>query len=198
MTRSAFIYKIENKENGGCYIGSTINPKSRWLHHRTSLRYGRHHSFILQKAWDKHGEGNFEFKILLKCAESDRLMYEKLCMALQTYNVLRTPHETPIRKNWVRTPEVCAKISAGLKNKLKDPNARKVWSDCKKGVKYSQASVDKTSRAKWKPIFCKELQASFLSMKAAAEHLGVVKSAITQAVKNKGKVAGVTLIKVFE
>lgn len=197
MTRSAFIYKIENRVNGGCYIGSTVNPKNRWMHHRTSLRKGRHHSFVLQKAWDKYGEECFEFKVLLECSEADRLFYEKLCMPLQKYNVLRTPHETPIRKNWVRTPEVCAKISSGLKKALTDPGLRKKWSDCKKGTVYSKDAVHKTATSKWKPVVCKELQISFLSQKFAAEYLGIRTSTVSEAIKREGKVNSMfTLIRV--
>jgi len=197
MNRSAFIYKIENRVNGGCYIGSTVNPKNRWMHHRTSLRKGRHHSFVLQKAWDKYGESCFEFKVLLECSEADRLFYEKLCMPLQKYNVLRTPHETPIRKNWVRTPEICAKISAGLQKVVHTPEHKGKMRLVNLGRKWPRSAVEKTARAKWKPVFCKELQVSFLSMKAAAEHFGVGNSTITEAVRRKGKVNKMfTLVKV--
>jgi len=46
------------------------------------------------------------------------------------------------------------------------------------------------ARAKWKPVFCPELQCSFLSHKAAAEFFGVVRTSVCNAVKQKGKVAG--------
>jgi group I intron endonuclease len=42
--------------------------------------------------------------------------------------------------------------------------------------------------SKWKPVYCPELQCSFLSQKAAAEHLGVTRSGVTEAIKRKGKV----------
>jgi group I intron endonuclease len=46
-----------------------------------------------------------------------------------------------------------------------------------------------SAKAKWKPVYCPELQCSFLSQKAAAEFLGVVRTSVTNAVKQKGKVA---------
>lgn len=46
-----------------------------------------------------------------------------------------------------------------------------------------------SAKAKWKPVYCPELQCSFLSQKMAAAHFGVVPAAITQAIKQKGKVS---------
>lgn len=46
-----------------------------------------------------------------------------------------------------------------------------------------------SARAKWKPVYCPELQCSFLSQKAAAEYLGVFRTSVTNAVKQKGRVA---------
>ena len=57
------IYKIENLVNGKVYIGSSINIYRRWEEHKTALRHNRHHSYKLQRAWNKHGEQNFKFEI---------------------------------------------------------------------------------------------------------------------------------------
>lgn len=46
------------------------------------------------------------------------------------------------------------------------------------------------AQAKWKPVYCPELQCSFLSQKAAAEFLGVLKTSVANAIKQKGRVAG--------
>ena len=46
-----------------------------------------------------------------------------------------------------------------------------------------------SAQAKWQPVYCQELQCSFLSQKAAAEYLGVLRTSVTNAVKQKGKVA---------
>lgn len=47
-----------------------------------------------------------------------------------------------------------------------------------------------SAKAKWKPVYCHELQCSFLSQKAAAEFLGVLKTSVANAVKQKGRVVG--------
>jgi hypothetical protein len=48
---------------------------------------------------------------------------------------------------------------------------------------------DMTARLKWKPVYCPQLEFSFLSRKAAAEHLGVLRTSISNAIKQKGVVA---------
>jgi group I intron endonuclease len=55
----------------------------------------------------------------------------------------------------------------------------------------------RSARAKWKPVYCPELKCSFLSQKAAAEFLCVLKTSVANAVKQKGRVRGMyTLEKV--
>jgi group I intron endonuclease len=170
----AYVYSIENKVNGKCYIGSTTNPRVRWSKHKGDLNRKKHHSFVLQRAWDKHGEKNFTFKVLLQCDKKDKIEYENRCMALQSYNVLKTA-----RKDFIYTPEIRAKLSAA-----------------RIGYKTMQSAIDKMAKSKWKPVYCKELEVSFLNQKYASEYLNVVPAAVSQAIKNKGKVAKVTLIRV--
>ena len=93
MHSVGYIYQIKNKVNGNCYIGSTVNPKNRWLQHRNELRKKDHHSFILQNAWNKYEEHNFEFCILIQCNKKDMIDYENRFMAFQKYNVKRTAKE---------------------------------------------------------------------------------------------------------
>jgi hypothetical protein len=50
------------------------------------------------------------------------------------------------------------------------------------------ATAAKIALAKRKPVYCPELQCSFLSQNAAAEYLGVLKTSVSNAVKQKGKV----------
>jgi hypothetical protein len=66
------IYKIENINTGSAYIGSTVEPKRRWRCHRLLLRKSSHTSFILQRAWNKHGEDCFTFQQVAVCSPEDR------------------------------------------------------------------------------------------------------------------------------
>lgn len=114
---AGYIYAIRNTVNGGMYIGSTVQPKARWQTHRGSLKRGNHHSFILQRAWNKYGEAAFEFKILAVCPKSMRIEYENLLMPLQKYNVLRTAKERLVRGGWSHSDEFKLKMSVTHKGK---------------------------------------------------------------------------------
>ena len=58
------VYTITNVINGKLYIGSSINYKKRKLKHLCHLRSGKHHSPILQTAYNKYGEESFIFNAI--------------------------------------------------------------------------------------------------------------------------------------
>ena len=68
-----YIYIIENKLNGECYVGKTNDVERRWKKHRSNARSGSTH---LSRAMRKHGIENFEIRVV---DEHDDEMY-----ALQT------------------------------------------------------------------------------------------------------------------
>lgn len=136
---AGYIYAIKNRVNGRAYIGSTINYKSRWHTHRSTLRRGVHHSFILQKAWDKYGESAFDFQVLLVCPKDQRIQYETFCMPLQEYNVLRTPKESLVRGGWTHSLEFKSKMSALHKGKTLSKEHRARISASATGRTYDEA-----------------------------------------------------------
>jgi group I intron endonuclease len=71
------IYWIKNITNDHIYIGSSCNIYSRWYWHKNSLRRNSHHSMYLQRAWNKFGEENFIFEILITCDPSMLIWYEQ-------------------------------------------------------------------------------------------------------------------------
>ena len=142
MATSAYIYEIKNKVNGNCYIGSTINPKARWTSHRGTLRAGKHHSFILQKAWDKHGESNFNFQVLLECDKKDMIDYENRFMVLQYYNVLRTAKECLVRGGWKHTEDFKQRMSKIRKGRAISEEQKELISKALKGRKHTQEYKD--------------------------------------------------------
>lgn len=60
----AGIYCIQNKTDGKCYIGKSVNIQKRWKEHKALLRKGNHHNKHLQNAWDFYGEKSFLFYVL--------------------------------------------------------------------------------------------------------------------------------------
>lgn len=67
------IYAIKNKLNHKMYIGMTNNYKKRTEHHLYELRHNKHHSKKLQRAYNKYGEDNFEFCVLLEVNKMEGL-----------------------------------------------------------------------------------------------------------------------------
>lgn len=85
------IYQITNLRNGKSYVGSAVRFNSRWRLHKTQLAQGKHHSVVMQRAWDKYGEAAFEFKRLLVCAKEDLLWFEQRAIDVlkPAYNICK-------------------------------------------------------------------------------------------------------------
>lgn len=72
------IYKIESKlKPERIYIGSTININIRWNKHLTDLKKNRHHSIKLQNHYNKYGESDLQFSILVECEKENLLKIEQ-------------------------------------------------------------------------------------------------------------------------
>lgn len=82
------IYEIRNTKNNKMYIGSSKNIEVRWKQHKSLLRSGKHHSQHLQYAWDKYGQGSFEFSELEPVPiQGDLFKVEQLWMdKFKSYN----------------------------------------------------------------------------------------------------------------
>lgn len=74
---SAGVYKILCLPTGKFYVGSTVDLRLRWAHHRSRLRQGTHCNAHLQQAWNKYGEERFKFSVLELIAISDLLRAEQ-------------------------------------------------------------------------------------------------------------------------
>lgn len=61
------IYKIVNKINNKCYIGSSVDIRRRKRYHFSQLRCNKHHSILLQSSFNKNGEKNFILEIIELC-----------------------------------------------------------------------------------------------------------------------------------
>ena len=59
-----YIYTIKNTVNLKQYVGQTINPKRRWIKHKSALKHLTHDSKHLQRAWNLYGFSSFVFNII--------------------------------------------------------------------------------------------------------------------------------------
>lgn len=97
MINKTGIYKIVNKINNHTYYGSAANSfKHRWNGHKHQLNKNKHGNIHLQRAWNKYGANNFEFKIILLCDPNMCLYYEQLFLdkywdnCVNCYNIYKT------------------------------------------------------------------------------------------------------------
>ncbi len=78
------VYMIYNLDNGKCYIGSTSNFTKRKQQHIDMLEKGSHHSYKLQKAYNKGELKNYEFRVLEKllptCTKVELFLREQFHM----------------------------------------------------------------------------------------------------------------------
>ncbi len=58
------VYLILQISSRKCYIGSSVNIRSRWATHKRYLRKNSHDNMHLQNSWNKYGENSFTFSIL--------------------------------------------------------------------------------------------------------------------------------------
>lgn len=79
------IYKIQSISHPNrCYIGSAVNIDQRWGSHLYNLRRNKHHTKKLQRHYNKYGEVDLVFSILLGCDKDDLLKIEQYF--LDSYN----------------------------------------------------------------------------------------------------------------
>lgn len=193
MKRFGVIYLATNILTSEQYVGQTCESlRRRVTNHKASIGV---YKTKFASAMEQHGFHNFVFQEVFTAFdeyglhEAEKDLIETLSPA---YNM--TKGGSGLR-GYIPTKETIAKQRKTMRERLKDPALRAKWVKAQIGRKQTVESVFKTAKAKWKPVFCKELGVSFLNQKYAAEYLNVARSAVTQAIKNKGKVAKVTLVR---
>lgn len=108
------IYKIENIIDGKIYIGSSKNIELRWHQHKYCLYKNKHHSILLQRAWNKYGKENFEFSVVEECSEEDLLIREQYYLDLYKsydrnigYNISITANGGTVQEQYKKYGEDC-------------------------------------------------------------------------------------------
>lgn len=81
------IYTITNLVNNKIYVGLATDIYDRFTTHLNNLRNKTHRNCHLQLAFDKYGESNFEFDILIECSKDILFSEENYwCNLLNTHN----------------------------------------------------------------------------------------------------------------
>ena len=71
------VYQILNTSNGDCYIGSSVDIRTRWNMHLYGFRHNKNTSVKLRRAWYKYGENSFKFSILEIVTEDKEELYKR-------------------------------------------------------------------------------------------------------------------------
>lgn len=124
------IYKIQSTiKPDRCYVGSAVNIKSRWIYHKRDLRANRHHSIKLQRHYNKYGEADLVFTILVGCETIDLIRTEQFYLdSLQTYF------------------NICKIAGSSLGVKQTEESKQK-WRESHKGYRHTEESKRKISEA---------------------------------------------------
>lgn len=71
------IYQIRNAINNHVYVGQTTKLSKRWVQHYSLLKNNKHKNVHLQRAWNKYGEENFLYEVILYCEPFELTKYEQ-------------------------------------------------------------------------------------------------------------------------
>ena len=100
------IYRIRNKKNNRCYIGSSKFIERRLKQHIGRLKQGNHHSNKLQTAWNEYNVDDFEFSIIAvveesKLAESEIAFINQYNSWKDGYNGTPSSTREPVKLNLI-------------------------------------------------------------------------------------------------
>lgn len=106
------VYLIKCIINNRLYIGGCKGFRTRKISHRTELKNNIHHSYKLQKDYNKYGEENFVFEILEECNYEILREREQYWMDLLQpyYNILKKSKGGCIIKHTEKAIEKMRKI----------------------------------------------------------------------------------------
>ena len=88
------IYAIINKRNNKKYIGESMDISRRWEEHKRDLNLNCHHNYKLQNDWNKFGEDNFEFRVLITLSPNIDVMEKYILLyteskIIKQYNTIK-------------------------------------------------------------------------------------------------------------
>ena len=106
------IYAIVNIITGNQYIGSSKNSYVRRKTHFNLLRRGAHHSIVLQRAFDKHGEDKFKFVVIEKVDTNTDLIEREQWWLDNANSAYNASKQALPGKNRIITEETRAKMRA--------------------------------------------------------------------------------------
>lgn len=143
------IYKIVNRINGKCYVGSAKCFLSRWHVHSRQLKNKTHHNIKLQRSYNVHGPDAFYFEILELCVyEKDLILklendwISKLNSKINGYNIADASFGDTLT-NHPRKQEIIDAWSKQRKGRKLSLEWRKALSESTKGRPLTKEHISK-------------------------------------------------------
>lgn len=198
------VYAIIHLTSGKRYVGSaSISFFRRHSEHRRDLRARRHHSVLLQRAWDKYGADSFEFRILRVTTPEEAVSFEQAFIDLHKaadkkhgYNI------APIAGSllgYKHSPESRAKMSAVGRGKKRSPETRAKMSAASMGKTMPRDGVEKSAAAKrgvrHSPEARAKMSAAGRGRKHSPEHNANVSAALRGRVVSRDAIAKIAATK---
>lgn len=185
--KAAGVYRIVNSRTGQFYVGSSQDLRNRLRKHAADLGKGAHHSYKLQQDWATYGAAAFSYELIMFCEKEELLEMEQAAIDLLSpqYNVCPTAGNSAGRpcpehvkailsqhhKGRKVSEETRARISAGIRKYLEDPEARRSMSTRQLGRVHSEATralMSEKAKGSKKPKWTEERRAKAVaSMKRA-------------------------------
>jgi len=186
------IYKIKNKVNGKFYIGQTGDSfDSRW----DKLKKNNHHNKHLQAAYNKYGEDNFEFEVIITCpAETKALnFWEELFLRDhwdKDYCYNQREGGGNRGRHSKETKRKMSEVKLGENNPM---YSKKPWNKGKKASKETRKKLSEAhlgqiphNRKPVKLTLANGQIETFTSATHAAEVLGVARKNLFKAIRRGG------------
>jgi group I intron endonuclease len=140
------VYGIVCAGTGRWYVGSSKDIDWRWRQHKSLLNKGQHHSYKLQRSWDKRGEAAFTLVILEICGvealfEREQYHMDRLLAWKRGFNVHpNAAHTGPI------SAEMKVRIGAGVPSSVRSENAKRQWADPDSSIRKATSSPEAIER----------------------------------------------------
>ena len=201
MKKISSVYKIQSViKPERVYIGSSIETFKRWRRHLNCLKSNKHPNSKLQNHYNKYGNGDLIFSILLSCEKEDLLKIEQYFIDSYNpwFNICKHAGNTLGRRLSKETREKLSISHLGLGHSLevrrRIQKSHKGLNTWMKGRKSSKETKEKISKALKIPIIQYSLMGEMIkewdSTKSASKELSIHNTDISQNLRQERKSAG--------
>ena len=142
------VYQIQSKvKPKRIYVGSSKDVYARWTDHLLYLRKGEHHSKKLQFHYNKYGEDDLVFSIIVCCDRDDLYKVEQFYIDAigPWFNILSKAVSIPPRLNTASSTEKFRAATVGKKHSVERRMKQSINSMGKKNGFYGKKHTEEAN-----------------------------------------------------